>query len=231
MIRQFAPIGIAALLILGGMLYQGKHTERWGDLNSELLAEFTENLKTVPPTFGNWTSEEAPLSPDEFKRTDCTGYISRNYANDLTGDTVSLYSVVGTARHVTIHSPDWCYVGAGFTMEGDPHPYNIDVDGTLQEFTTATFVKSTAEGTKRLRIFWAYTDDGQWHGPAAPKAFFAGRPALCKIYLITNIDLEDDDIDANPSIQFAKEFIPIMNKELLRKPESTTDSDLSDISS
>ena len=120
MVRQAIPLAIATLLIVGGMLYQGKLTERWGDMNSELLAQFTENMKTVPSSFDSWSSEETPLSPEEFERTDCTAYVSRNYSNRNTAKQVSVYSVVGTARHVTIHSPDWCYVGAGLPWRANP---------------------------------------------------------------------------------------------------------------
>ena len=192
-------------------------------MNSELLTQFTENMETVPASFNNWKSEDSPLSPEEFERTDCTAYVSRNYTNTSTAKQVSVYSVVGTARHVTIHSPDWCYVGAGFTMENQPQPYIIQIDGENHEFTTATFSKNSNEGLKRLRIFWSYTEDGTWHGPSSPKSYFAGKPALCKVYLITSISPDDKDIDGDPSIGFAKEFMPLITKELLRPlPESTS---------
>lgn len=223
MSKQLLPLAIAAMLILLGTLYQGKHTERWGDQNSVLLDQFTVNLPKLPTKIAGWTSIETPISDEEFQRTNCTAFVSRVYTNPKSNDEVSVYSVVGIARHVTIHSPDWCYVGAGFVMEGDPQPYIIQIDGQDHEFTTATFRKQETDGMKRLRIFWSYTEDGQWLAPSWPKSHFAGRPALCKVYLITSIN-ERETVGTSPSIEFAKELIPALNTELFR-PAATTKSE------
>jgi hypothetical protein len=213
MAKQLIPIVIAVLLIAGGTAYQGKVTDRWMPQDSELLQAFTTRLENVPAEFDDWSSVETPLTEKEFEATNCTNYKSRLYKHDPSGADVSVYLVVGTARHVTIHTPDWCYVGAGYEMEGDPQPFNLELDSEIHEFTTATFRKESTEGVNRLRIFWSYSNDGKWLGPSWPKTYFAGKPALCKVYLITNIDEEEDVVDS-PSIQFAKTFLPILNESM-----------------
>ena len=222
MIKQLLPLAIATVLIVCGMLYQGKQTDRWVNQNSALLSQFTVNLPELPREIAGWSSVDTPLSDKEFERTDCTSYVSRIYTDARSAQEVSMYSVVGTARNVTIHSPDWCYVGAGFVMEGDAKPFNIHIDGKDHEFTTATFRKQEQTGLKRLRIFWSYTDDGEWLAPSWPKSYFGGRPALCKIYLITPIDEREDAIQESPSIAFAKVLIPALNTELFREPPMET---------
>lgn len=221
MLKQFLPLAIATGLIVLGMLYQGKQTDRWGDQDSALLSQFTANLPGLPREISDWSSIDTPLSEKEFELTNCTSYVSRVYTGRESKQEVSMYSVVGTARNVTIHSPDWCYVGAGFEMEGDAKPFNIHIEGQDHEFTTATFRKEETSGVKRLRIFWSYTDDGKWLAPSLPKSYFGGRPALCKTYLITPIDEQEDPIQS-PSIAFAKVLIPALNAELFREPISTT---------
>ena len=49
--------------------------------------------------------------------------MSRTYRN-RDGQIVNVYLVTGSARHVTIHTPDWCYVGAGYDIiGGEPQQY------------------------------------------------------------------------------------------------------------
>lgn len=213
MVKQLLPIAIAVALIAAGTLYQGNITERWSPQNSELLQTFTARLESVPPELEKWSSVDTPLTEKEFAATNCTGYVSRLYKHEPSGEEVSVYLVVGTARHITIHTPDWCYVGAGYDMEGDSQPFNVEIGSQIHEFTTATFRKEDTEGVHRLRIFWSYSDDGNWLGPSSPKGYFAGKPALCKVYLITSID-ENDDVVDSPSIEFAKAFLPILNQHM-----------------
>lgn len=243
MVKQLLPLAIATGLIVLGMLYQGKQTDRWGDRNSALLSQLTTNLPGLPSEIGGWSSVDTPLTEEEFAATDCTSYISRDYYNGESKQKVLCLSVVGTARNVTIHTPDWCYVGAGYEMEGDAKPFNIHIEGQDHEFTTATFRKQEATGLNRIRIFWSYTDDGKWLAPSLPKSYFGGRPALCKVYLQTRIGEQEDPLIQSPSIAFAKVLIPALNAELFGEPileSNPTDSrdesdadflnDLSDLS-
>jgi hypothetical protein len=217
MVKQLIPLVIAVSLIAAGTVYQGKLTDRWNPQDSELLQAFTTRLDSVPSEFKDWSSRETPLTEKEFKATNCTNYVSRIYTHKPSGEEVSVYLVVGTARHVTIHTPDWCYVGAGYEMEGDSKPFTVELGSEVHEFTTARFRKENTEGVNRLRIFWSYSDDGKWVGPSWPKTHFAGKPALCKVYLITNIGEEEDVVDS-PSIEFAKTFLPILNEDMFIEP-------------
>ncbi len=211
--KQLIPITFAVLIIGAGALYQGFITDRWVPQNSELLQTFTARLADVPPEFDGWQSVETPLADKEFKATNCTGYVSRLYTNGTSRTGVSVYLVVGTARHITIHTPDWCMVGAGWKMESEPKPFNVQIGNDIHEFTSSTFSKEDAQGVQRQRIFWSYSDDGKWLGPSSPKTYFAGKPALCKIYLSTDVGAKDEPAE-NPSIEFAKTFLPIVNANM-----------------
>lgn len=227
MLKQIIPLVLGTILVVAGMLYQGQKTERWTAVNSELLERFAERVDTVPKSFSGWTSEETPLTDEEFARTGCKEYVSRIY--NKAGKQVSVYMVVGTARNITIHSPTWCYQGAGYEMESDETPFAVTVGDKTHEFTTSTFRKEDQLGTKRLRIFWSYTDDGSWIAPSLAKGYFAGKTALWKIYLITNISPEDNDVEGSASIDFAKEFLPIINQGLFppELKQATAPSDAS----
>ena len=226
--KHILPVVVAVVLLGAGTYYQGKLSDRWGASNSEILAYLTERIQHVPAELNEWDSEDTPLSAEEFKATGCTGYVSRVYKNRTSGEEVSVFVVTGTARHVTIHTPDWCYQGAGFKMEKEPYPYSIECGSETEspEFSTTTFVKQSATATQRLRIFWTYSDSGKWEGPRWPKPFFAGRPALVKVYLITGIDDERAAPEDSPSLEFAKLFMPEVNEVFfttVESPDSTND--------
>lgn len=217
LLKLVFPLVVVTALVGVGTYYQGLYTERWVPQNSELLQLLSTNLESSPDQFGEWISEATPLSDAEFELTGCRAYDSRLFKHKRTGREVSVYVVSGTARHITIHSPDWCYVGAGFKMEGKPSPYSIPLeDGTDAEFLTTTFMKTDATGQQRLRIFWAYSDDGKWIGPDVAKTYFAGRPALVKVYLISPAP-EGEVPEESPVLDFAKEFVPLLNSRVFAK--------------
>ena len=53
-----------------------------------------------------------------------------------------------------------------------------------------------------------------------PKPTFAGRSALYKVYLITDLDQVDDEIERNPTLEFVRQFFPILNGLLFDSPEN-----------
>jgi len=223
------PFVAAALVVLAGTYLQGKWTERWGASSTEKLERFTRRLDDVPLRVGRWEGTDAEVDAEQFKASHCTGCVSRVYRDADGNDEVSFFLVTGTARHITIHTPDWCYRGAGFSMKGEPIPYTIDCGPDLPpvECLTTTFVKEDALGTQRLRIFWSYTDDGRWSGPVWPKPAFAGRPALYKLYLITTAQDADEGPEASASLRFARETMPILNQVLFpsdQTKETTADA-------
>lgn len=215
------PVVAALIVVATGTYLQGVWSERWWRHRSERLKEFTSRLADVPMVIGDWEGVDQPVDEEQFKRSNCDGQVSRKYTNDR-GDSVSVFLVSGTGRHVTIHTPDWCYRGAGYEMDKNPHPYKIDVDGMdpSPEFSTTTFTKHDATGASdRLRIFWSFTEDGRWQGPAAPKPMFGSRDALYKVYLITDAKDRRESPEDSPTIEFAKEFFPVVNELLFRAPD------------
>ena len=229
MLQKTLPI-VVVLIVLGiGTYLQGVYCERWTPLNSEILDTFTARLENVPEEIGNWISQDLDYDEDQFKKSNCRGCISRIYTNRRTGEKVNVYLVSGTARHATIHTPDWCYRGAGYKMDGKPAPYSIDCGTEIPtpEFSTTTFYKDTHHVEREnLRILWSFSDDGQWKGPKLAKTFFAGRPALFKLYLITPTVDQRQEIEDNPSMSFAKEFMPVLNGVLfpIQEPLNETEA-------
>lgn len=179
--KKVFPLVVVLVVVVVATYVQGKWSERWGKVRTEQLNQFTSRLSEVPKTIGDWEGTDEEVDEKQFARSNCDGQVSRKYENRRNGSVVSVYLVSGTGRHVTIHTPDWCYRGAGYDMDNQPIAYSIPVEGlgTNPEFRTTTFTKHEATGmTDRLRIFWSFTDDGVWHGPASPKPMYGTQRAL-----------------------------------------------------
>ncbi len=224
MSKQLIALAVTAIaIIVVGTLYQAKYSERWVQLTSEQLDQFTACVERLPRVLGDWTGkDDPPITEDIWKRTHCTAYVSRTYENSKTGKLVSVYLVSGAAKHITIHSPDWCYVGAGFELDGEIENYVVRLPSGSgmqdPEFATAVFQKNKDVSPVGLRIFWTYSYDGIWKGPTNSnwaKAAYGGRPAMYKIYLVA----EPVPPAESPCVEFVKELFPMIN-DLLFSNES-----------
>jgi hypothetical protein len=222
--KAIVPLAVALVVVSIGTFLQGIYSERWGRSRSDQLAEFTARLSEVPMIVGDWVGDDEEVDEEQFARSNCDGHVSREYVNSRNGKKVSVYLVSGSGRHVTIHTPDWCYRGAGYEMDAQPNPYTIPVEGleTDPEFRTTTFTKHEVAGAPdRLRIFWTFTDDGVWQGPSSPKPVFGARDAMFKAYFITKAPLRNEAPEDSPTCDFVKEFMPVLNKVLFAAtPES-----------
>ncbi len=210
---------VALVVIAAGAVLQGRISDRWTKTTSEKLERFTQRLDAVPTEIGDWIGVDTEVDQEQFAASNCAGCVSRTYQDRRTGQEVSVYLVSGTARHVTIHTPDWCYQGAGYEMRDQPISYNVQCGDREAEFRVARFVKEETTNVSRLRILWSYTDDGNWQGPKWPKPAFAGRPALYKVYLIRSLGEDVPKLSEDPAVEFAKQFIPIVNAALFSQSD------------
>ena len=222
---KYLPFAVVIIVLALGTLIEGKLSDRWGTAQSAKLDTFADNLDRVPINFGNWQGTDEEIDEEDFKASNCAKCVSRTYRN-RDGQRVNVYLVAGSARHVTIHTPDWCYVGAGYEIIGGDVQQYTDAEATTvsppPEYLTALFQKENVMETHRIRIFWSFSDDGTWRGPRMPKPTYAGRPALYKIYMITELDESGGDIASNPTLDFAREFLPILNDVLFEEPSTET---------
>jgi hypothetical protein len=226
--KAILPVSVALVILGIGTYVQGVWSERWERRRTEKLVGFTARLEDVPKQIDDWVGEDQSYNEEEFKRSKCDGQVSRDYTNQRTGEVVSVYLVSGTGRHVTIHTPDWCYAGAGYAMEED-HAigYTMPVEDVDPDpaFQTATFGKpDELTGTSaRLRIFWAFSDDGHWQGPSDPKGAFGHRDAMYKLYFITTAAQHGESPEDSPALDFAEVFFPTVNDALFGQPETPAD--------
>ncbi|MHB1034189.1 MAG: exosortase-associated EpsI family protein [Pirellulales bacterium] len=228
---RFAPIGAGLALIIACTIFQGKVlTDRWNAPSEEELQAYSDRMQNnLPKDIGDWEGEN--LEPEkndkdwerQIRVAKVVGNLSRRYRNTLTGKTVDLFMVCGKPGNVAMHTPDICYVAAGFRMEESPYKYPIQTGSANPEFFTTRFVKESQTSTERLRIFWSWSADGNWQAPTVPKWTFARAPALYKMYVISHMSKSDDPIYEDPAIDFVKALVPELQQKVFPAAEKAAE--------
>lgn len=207
---------------------QGSWSERWGTPATEQLIEWTARLENIPNSFGNWQGQAIEANEQELKASGARGAAGRAYKNKETGEVVSVFLVCGTARRVSTHTPDKCYVSHGFRMDRNPTTYEIPLeDGTTAKFFTAPFNKSDTISTTRLRILWTWSPDGNWIAPgnsATVKFQLSQYKTLFKLYVISETSSMDQPVHQTPCERFLQEFLPELNEVLFADDETGSGS-------
>jgi hypothetical protein len=182
MIRYLPLFAAAAVLTFTGVVH-GLRTGRWvGDAD---LRAAEARLAAVPTALGDWKGQDEKLDDRQLTMAQVKAYVSRRYQHGTTGEKVTLLLVCGRPGAMAVHTPDVCYPGAGFEMTAPPVKYPAPSGGgQTTEFWKAAFARpNSASGG--LHVFWAWGTGGEWAAPDYPRLTFAHRPALYKLYLIS----------------------------------------------
>lgn len=211
--RALVIYGSVAVLVAAGV-FEGLRTNRWGQ--SEDMKAAVARLTAVPPTFGDWTSTENVIDEKVLKVAEATGSISRTYANRKTGSVVSVLLLCGPPGPIGAHTPDICYRGIGFEMDGrEEHRTITPADSPAGSYWAATFQRQST-GADRLRVAWMWGVDGDWNASTNPRREFALRKALYKLYVSRGVTPADRE--ANPPVDriqdFLADFLPVVKKAL-----------------
>jgi hypothetical protein len=219
MMRQI-PIILGVLALVGLTLAEARMSGRFQGSNMT-EEEFAALLKNVPETIGDWHGVNLPVEEQVRKTAGARGYVSRSYKNDLTGEVVTVWLIVGHSKDVMRHTPDVCYVSSGFTARAPENSLQSFVFNgkDLGEFYTNTFIKEDMTGRQLVRVFWSWykpADDGtvEWKAPKIVRMEFGNTPALYKLYFTNNMLNYRETTEESASMKFAKEFLPVVDKAL-----------------
>ncbi len=238
--RYLVPAIAAGILIIASALLQGKWTERWS--KREVTAtqlEFAQRLARIPTEFGDWTSKEVPADPQQLEAARAVGHYQREFRNRLDPtQVVSVFIVCGHGRDMTQHTPDQCYKASGYLEDDHETKYFIDnlrpaeiaaADGAKAaaepyKFTTNRFRKGDAfAGAQTLRIFWSFSEEGEWVAPTVAKYALAGSPAVFKVYAITEVRGDRSEAPQDSAARnFLQEFMPRLNEALFTQLPAAT---------
>ncbi len=191
--------------------------------------DFAHRLTKVPLEFGDWQSEPAKVDQRELEASAATGSYSRVFRNRFDPEKkVEIFIVCGHPQDVTIHTPERCYKASGFKEDDEARKFPIDFGKEYGKdvaffWTNRYKAGSEAEGQQSLRIFWSFSDDGEWVAPNFARLTLGRSPAVYKIYAIAPLKTgEREQPEDSPCKEFLREFLPRLNAVLFPTTETSS---------
>jgi EpsI family protein len=138
----------------------------------------SEPLSMMPRSFGSWTAQDIPLTDDTLEVLGKGDFLNRIYTSPsiVPGKAVppiSLFIGYFPSQRTgqTMHSPQNCLPGAGWTFDSHEYAQIQDING--KTYNVGQYVISNGE-SKQFVIYWY-----QAHGRSIPNEYVAkGRMVL-----------------------------------------------------
>lgn len=180
--------------------------------DSYQLDAASSRVEHVPLTVGDWHGHEEQTDADAFAKTGAKTYWTRTYVNQRTKDSVLAILMCGRPGKMSVHTPEVCYRGAGFELQGNPAVCPLSSEPG--EMWSAHFMKKSTVAT-HLRLYWAWNSRGVWEASAAPRWEFRGEPFLYKLYVSRDLGRQPNRTpQTDPTVEFLREFAPALQQTL-----------------
>jgi hypothetical protein len=218
-IFRFLPLAATALILAATGYLHGRWTDRWGI--SETMTVAAAKLQELPLTIGDWDGSYREMDPEVLALTGGLAAVVPRFNNRQTGEVIDLMILYGRPGPVSVHTPDVCYVGAGYAPTAPPTHHDIGLEqGNAAQFWTGVFAKPHRnDSSSVLRILWSWSGDGRWAAPDSPRVTFASKPAICKLYVIHQLTDENEPLEKDPCNEFVRVFLPELNRVLFASPK------------
>jgi hypothetical protein len=208
---QAIPLIAAVLLLATSGIFQGLWTDRWG-VSTELESA-ARRLENVPMVVGDWHAEARTIPDEELTKAEVLGYISRSYRHPTMGE-VNLLLLCGRPGPIAVHTPDICFPGNGFKLEGKTESVSVaQADFRMVRLSKAKLLP------EYLRVFWSWSSGNGWSAPASPRFTFGGNKFLYKLYIVHRREKPEEPVKDDPALEFLKELLPTLEKHLLLAAE------------
>ena len=219
----------AGIFLIGLTFVQARYSDRWASSNIT-SEEFARCFKNVPKVIGDWEAEELKVKDEVRETAGAVGYVSRAYQNTKTGQTVTLWLIVGHARDICRHTPDICYPSSGFhkqSKENVPYTMAFD-DAPPSHFWTNSFIREDRNGRALERVFWSWYKPNEnsavkWVAPEHQRWIFGNARALYKMYFSSQMPSPKQTADESACIEFAQRFLPQLENALLEQDVEPND--------
>jgi hypothetical protein len=209
--RTAPALACALALILSGIAH-GLFTDRWKTVAE--IGDIQPRLDRLPAELGTWTSVDIPMAEEQLDRAAIRAYLSREYRDAHSGEAVRVLVVAGRPGPISVHTPDICFQGAGYTLAADPEP--VSFGGAEGQLWSGTFVKQDTAIPHRLRIHWGWHGGSGWEAPdhRTARIRYSLRPVLYKLYLVTEAPLTRNPSQAEAFDAFASRLLPELDRLL-----------------
>ncbi len=210
MTRRLLLIVPAIVAVIATGVVHGFWTGRWQ--YSTEPAEAASRLTKVPLEAGDWLGQD--LETDPRLLSDAYGVLYRRYVNRRNGKAVTVYLLCGRSGPLSVHTPDVCYGGSGFTVTRlgrQSCPAGADDPG---QFEAAQMAKKRQVENLLLRVFWSWSADGSWRIPDNPRVTFAQHPVLYKLYLIRELAQANEPVEEDACLDLMRQLQPELRRSL-----------------
>lgn len=202
--RWFLGIGSALAIILFGGVAHGVLSNRWGV--AEDIQSLGKQLGSIPMELGPWKcSEESKLDERVVGILEATGYISRLYVHQATGEAVNVFLVFGPKGPIAVHTPEICYSSRAVTQTSERQSVACDYDGTNGTIWKLGFEANSID-KRKMSVFYGWSDGGPWQAAKSPR--FWRTDFLYKIQTSSNATGKKED----STDEFFKLFMPEVRK-------------------
>ena len=210
---RFLPLLVAVSALVGGGVMHGLRTDRWG-AKSDVKAA-AARLDAVPEKVGEWEGRPMEIDARQLTIAEADGHLSRYYVNRRTGAEVAVVVLCGRPGPLSLHSPEVCYAGAGFNIDGDRQKIPLTGDGLPPaELFNAKFAKPGVVPDV-LNVFWAWkASGGHWEANSDPRLAYVRSNILYKLYVIRRVVRPEEDLTHDPCLDFLRAFLPQLEKRV-----------------
>lgn len=200
---------VAALAVtLAAGIIQGRLSNRWG-ITTALLEAALQLEQQAPESVGKWQLKaRRKLDEASSRMLQSAGQFVATYENTETGESVSMFVIVGPMGPTAEHTPEVCFPGNSFRQLGARVRVNPDPTRTDQPdlFWMATFESKSLEGGF-VRAYWAWTANGKWSAPDDARLEFIRAPFLYKIQ-VQGLLRDPNPESPDPAREFLAAFLP-----------------------
>jgi hypothetical protein len=214
--QRICTLFLATAAAVASGVVHGRWTDRW--YADEETGAVASRLERVSDELGEWQGE--PLEQESKPPKGVAGHYVRRFVNRRNGEGVTVALVGGRPGPVSIHTPDACYGASGFEVATQTR-YKMPHEGSEPEveFCTAQFLRQRASERTQLRIFWAWSTDGNWQAPENPRVEFARQPVLYKLYLVREMNTPDQPLSPDdPCLALMQQLGAELRKALFEGP-------------
>ena len=198
-------LGIA-LTASSGIVY-GRLSHRWGPVPDLIAA--AQHLQTFPTHLGDWELfAEKPIAESAIRELDCAGHVHRDYVNGKTGQTISMFVIVGPPGPTAVHTPEICYSSRAYGVQTARR--RVTLTNTNQNSSTFWSVRLRSNRVmagQTLSVYYAWNGGKGWKASDSPRFEYGGRPMLYKIQLATLVTDTSKNETVSPCHGFLTELL------------------------
>ena len=196
--QRFWPIAAIAI-VFGGIGLSGVMKPPRGQ--SADAAATQARLDAVPTTLGAWVAATNVIPPEHLRIAEAQAYLSRTYTNAGRREAVSVMLLYGEPGPLGAHTPETCYVGAGYQQLGAA----VVRDLAGAEVWAAKF-ETAGDAPVTLGVNWAWGTGEGWKASDNPRFDFAGHSRIYKLY-VSDVVPRGGAAGARPADDFLPAFL------------------------